>query len=127
MADMTYDEICKRVDELEDKFESDLRELPGVDYALAVRCADPLTDDEQGSTTITEDNEVAAQLIEGLFATVREEDMPLDDYVDFGLDVLINIGINEPGFLEKLQEKLPEVIKSVNEQLAEPDEAEEDE
>lgn len=118
MADMTYDEICARIEALEDEFEKNLRDLPGVDYALAVRCIDPLTDEEQGSSTISDDNDVAAQLIDALFDTVRGEDMSADEYAEFAMDVLINIGINEPGFLDKVQRRLPEAIQTVNEELA---------
>lgn len=127
MAELTYDEICARVESLENTFEESLRELPGVDYALAIRCVDPLTDEEQGSSTISDDNDVAAQLIDALFDTVRGEDMSADDYVDFAIDVLINVGINEPTFLEKLQRRLPEAIQIVQEELAHADEEDEDE
>lgn len=119
MADLTYDEILTRIETLEDEFEKNLRELPGVDYALAVRCTDPLTDNEQDSTTISDDNDTAAQLIDALFDTVRGDDMSLDEYVDFAVDVLINVGLSEPHFLDNLQRRLPEAIQSVNEQLAE--------
>lgn len=127
MADLTYDEICARVEKLENEFEESLRDLPGVDYALAIRCIDPLTDSEQGSSAISEDNDAAAQLIDALFDTVRGEDMSADEYVDFAMDVLINVGINEPTFLEKLQRRLPEAIQTVQEELAHADEEDDEE
>ncbi|MBD5559283.1 MAG: hypothetical protein HDQ87_02830 [Clostridia bacterium] len=126
MADLTYDEINARVEKLENEFEDSLSELPGVDYALAVRIIDPLTEDEHGSSMISEDDDAAAQLIEALFDTVRDENMPLDEYVDFACEVLMNIGYNEPGFLELLRDRLPEAIEAVNEELA-AEEAGEDE
>lgn len=127
MAELTYDEICARVESLENSFEEDLRELPGVDYALAIRCVDPLTDEEQGSSTISDDNDVAAQLIDALFDTVRGEDMTADDYVEFAVNVLINVGLNEPTFLDKLQRRLPEAIQVVQEELAHMHDEDEDE
>ena len=132
MSDLTYDEILARIEKLEEDFEKNLMELPGVDYALAVRCTDPISDNEQDSSTISEDNETAAQLINALFDTVRGDEMTLDQYVDFAIDVLINVGLSEPHFLDMLQRRLPEAIQSVNEmhtlaEMRDDDDDEEDE